>query len=82
MSKAGMIPNIQEHPRHRTPTQRGRTRLFNEAIQALRTRVDRPCAWAEPFTRVLLRFEPRQPRPFGMKWLAYTWINVREFCGA
>jgi hypothetical protein len=42
--KAGMIPNIKENPRHRKHTKRGRTRLFNEAIHALRTRVDRTFA--------------------------------------
>jgi hypothetical protein len=36
----------------------------------------------DKFTRVLLRFEHMQQRPFGMKLLAYTLINVREFCGA
>jgi hypothetical protein len=34
------------------------------------------------FKRVLLRFEHLQQRHFGMKLLAYTLINVREFCGA
>jgi hypothetical protein len=61
---------------------RGRKRLFNEAIHALRTRVDRTFAWEDKFKRVLLRFEHIQQRHFGMKLLAYTLINVREFCGA
>jgi hypothetical protein len=39
---AGMIPNIKENPRNRKRTKRGRKRLFNEAIHALRTRVDGP----------------------------------------
>jgi hypothetical protein len=79
---AGMIPNIKENPRHRKHTKRGRTRLFNEAIHTLRTRVDRTFAWEDKFKRLLLRFEHRQQRHFGMKLLAYTLINVREFCGA
>jgi hypothetical protein len=29
---AGLIPNIQENPRNRKQTKRGRKRLFNEAI--------------------------------------------------
>ncbi len=33
---AGMIPNIPENPRNRKPPKRGRKRLFNEAIHALR----------------------------------------------
>jgi transposase len=63
-------------------TKRGRKRLFNEVIHALRTRVDRTFAWEDKFKRLLLRFEHLQQRYFGMKLLAYTLINVREFCGA
>ena len=79
---AGMIPNIKEHPRNRQHMKRGRKRLFNAAIHALRTRVDRTFAWEDKFKRLLLRFEHLQQRHFGMKLLAYTLINVREFCGA
>jgi hypothetical protein len=79
---AGMIPNIKENPRNRKRTKRGRKRLFNETIHALRTRVDRTFAWEDTFKRLLLRFEHIQQRHFGMKLLAYTLINVREFCGA
>ena len=79
---AGMIPDITENPRHRKRTKRGRKRLFNAAIHALRTRVDRTFAWEDKFKRLLLRFEHLQQRHFGMKLLAYTLINVREFCGA
>jgi transposase len=79
---AGMIPNIKENPRNRKRTKRGRKRFFNAAIHALRTRVDRTFAWEDKFKRLLLRFEHRQQRHFGMKLMAYTLINVREFCGA
>jgi transposase len=79
---AGMIPNIKENPRNRKRTKRGRKRFFNAAIQALRTRVDRTFAWENKFKRLLLRFEHMQQRHFGMKLMAYTLINVREFCGA
>src|SRR5918997_2837711 len=79
---AGMIPNIPENPRNRKRTKRGRKRLFNAALHALRTRVDRTFAWEDKFKRLLLRFEHIQQRHFGMKLLAYTLINVREFCGA
>jgi hypothetical protein len=79
---AGMIPNIKENPRHRKCTKRGRKRLFNAALHALRTRVDRTFAWEDKFKRLLLRFECIQQRHFGMKLMAYTLINVREFCGA
>jgi len=32
--KAGLIPNIQENPRNRKTTKRGRTRWFNDAMHA------------------------------------------------
>ena len=79
---AGMIPNIKENPRNHRRTKRGRKRLFNAAIHALRTRVDRTFAWEDKFKRLLLRFERTQQRHFGMKLMAYTWINLRGFCGA
>jgi hypothetical protein len=79
---AGMVPNIKENPRNRKRTKRGRKRFFNAAIHALRTRVDRTFAWEDKFKRLLLRFEYIQQRHFGIKLLAYTLINVREFCGA
>jgi transposase len=82
MFNAGMIPNIQENPRNRKRTKRGRKRLFNAAIHALRTRVDRTFAWEDKFKRLLLRFERIQQRHFGMKLMAYTLINLRGFCGA
>src|SRR5262249_38949230 len=79
---AGMIPNITGNPRNRKRTKRGRKRFFNAAIHALRTRVDRTFAWEDKFKRRRRRFEHLQQRHFGMKLLAYTLSNVREFCGA
>src|SRR5215510_1657256 len=78
---AGMIPNITENPRNRKRTKRGRKRVFNAAIHALRTRVDRTFAWEDKFMRLLLRFERLQQRHVGMKLMAYTLIIVWEFCG-
>jgi hypothetical protein len=46
---AGMIPNITENPRNRKCIKRGRKRLFNEAIHALRVRVERTFAWEDKF---------------------------------
>ena len=77
----GMIPNIKENPRNRKHTKRGRKRLFNAAIHALRMRVERTFAWEDKFKRLLLRFERIQQRHYGMKLLAYTLINLRSFCG-
>ncbi len=79
---AGMIPNIKENPRNRKTPKRGRKRLFNAAIHALRERVERTFAWEDTFKRVLLRFEYIQQRHYGMKLMAYTLINLRRFCSA
>jgi hypothetical protein len=79
---AGMIPNIKENPRNRKATKRGRKRLFNDAIHALRMRVERTFAWEDKFKRLLFRFERLQQRHYGMKLMAYTLINLRRFCGA
>jgi transposase len=79
---AGMIPNIKENPRNRQTPKRGRKRLFNTAIHALRERVERTFAWEDKFKRLLLRFEYLQRRHYGMKLMAYTLINLRRFCSA
>jgi transposase len=79
---AGMIPNLTENPRNRKTTKRGRKRLFNAAIHALRAQVERTFAWEDKFKRLLLRFERIQQRHYGMKLMAYTLINLRAFCGA
>jgi DDE family transposase len=76
---AGMIPNIKENPRNRP--KRGRKRLFNAVIHALRRRVERTFAWEDKFKRLLLRFERIQQRHYGMKLMAYTLINLQAFCG-
>jgi hypothetical protein len=56
MFNTGLMPNIPEHPRHRKPPKRGRKRLFNASMHALRMRVARTFAWADTFKRLLLRF--------------------------
>ena len=78
---AGLIPNIKENLRHRKTTKRGRKRLFNAAIHALRLCVERTFAWEDKFKRLLVRFERIQQRHYGMKLLGYTMINLRAFCG-
>jgi hypothetical protein len=78
---AGMIPNLKENPRHRKASKRGSKRLFNEAVHALRMRVERTLAWEDKCKRLLLRFERIQQRHYGMELLAYTLMNLRTFCG-
>jgi transposase len=64
---ASLIPNIPENPRNRKYAKRGRKRLFNAAIHALRIHVERTFAWEDKFKRLLLRFERIQQRHYGMK---------------
>jgi len=78
---AGLIPNLTENLRHRKHTKRGRKRLFNAVIHALRLHVERTFAWEDKFKRLWLRFERIQQRHYGMKLMAYTLINLRAFCG-
>ena len=49
---AGLIPNIPENPRNRKYPNRGRQRLFNATIHALRMRVERTFAWEDKFKRL------------------------------
>jgi len=78
----GMVPNIPENKRNRKKTKRGRKRLFNAALHELRLAVERTFAWEDKFKRLLLRFEHIQSRHFSFKLLAYTLINLRQFCQA
>jgi hypothetical protein len=78
---AGMLPNLKETPRNRKRPKRGRKRLCNAAIHALRMHGERTCAWEEKCKRLLLRFERIQHRHYGMKLMAYTLLNLRAFCG-
>jgi hypothetical protein len=54
---AGLIPKIHENSRNRQSPKRGRKRLFNKAVHALRDRVERTFAWEDKCKRLLLRFE-------------------------
>lgn len=73
---AGLIPNIKENRRNRKTVKRGRKRLFNATIHALRLCVERTFAWEDKFKRLLLRFECLQQRHYGMKLMAYTLVGA------
>jgi len=76
-----MIPNINENPRGRKTTKRGRKRLFNRMIFKERFRtIERVFAWEDKFRRLLLRFERRSEVHYAFKTLAYTMLNLRHFC--
>jgi transposase len=51
------LATSSENPRNRKTPKRGRKRFFNEAIHALRMRVERTFAWEDKFKRLLLLFE-------------------------
>jgi len=78
---AGLKPNIKENPRNRQTPKRGRTRFFDDVLYKLRFIVERTFAWEDKFKRLLLRFEAKQIHHLGFKLLAFTLINLREFCG-
>jgi transposase len=77
----GLIPNIKENPRNRNKNvpKRGRPRLWDEVVYALRFAVERTFAWEDKFRRVLTRFETKKAHYLGFKHLAYTLINLRSF---
>ena len=78
---AGLTPNMKEHPRNRQTPKRGRKRFFDAVLYTLRFTVERTFAWEDKFKRLLLRFETKQNHHLGFKLLAFTLINLREFCG-
>ena len=77
---AGLKPNIKENPRNRQTPKRGRKRFFDAALSKLRFIVERTFAWEDKFKRLLLRFETKQSHHLGFKLIAFTLINLREFC--
>jgi transposase len=78
---AGLKPHIKENPRNQQTPKGGRKRFFDNVLDKLRFAVERPFAWEEKFNRLLLRFETKQRRHLGFTLLAFTLINLREFCG-
>jgi hypothetical protein len=79
--KAGLRPHLKEHPRNRQKPKRGRKRFCEAVLYKLRFIVERTFAWEDKFKRLLLRFETKQIHHLGFKLIAFTLINLREFCG-
>jgi Transposase DDE domain len=77
---AGLKPNIKENPRNRQTPKRGRKRFFDAVLYKLRFIVERTFAWEDKVKRLLLRFETKQSHHLGFNLLAFTLINLREFC--
>ena len=78
---AGMTPNIPHNKRNRKKTKRGRPPLFDPDIFKERFEtIERVFAWEDKFKRLLLRFERISAHHYGMKYIAYAMINLRNFC--
>lgn len=77
---AGLKPNIKENPRNRKTTKRGRKRFFDDALYLIRFTIERVFAWEDKFKRLVLRYETKQKRHLGFKLIAFSLINLREFC--
>jgi len=82
LCKAGMKPNLTEHPRNRQQPKRGRKRFCEEGGDKLRFPIERVVAGEDKCKRLLLRFETQQIRPLGFNLIAFTLLNLREFCRA
>ena len=80
MFNAGLKPNIKENPRNRQAVKRGRKRFFDDALYLVRLTIERVFAWEDKFKRLVLRYETKQKRHLGFKLIAFSLINLREFC--
>ncbi len=77
----GMVPNIHENQRNRVSTKLGRKRFFNQEIFDERfATIERVFGWEDKFRRLLIRFERISKLHYAFKTLAYTMINLRNFC--
>jgi transposase len=77
----GMTPNINQNPRGRKTTKRGRKQIFDDDIFEERFRtIERVFAWEDKFKRLLLRFDYISDVHYAFKTLAYAMINLRHFC--
>lgn len=78
---AGMKPNINPNKRNRKKEKRGRKTSFDKNIFKERFRtIERVFAWEDKFKRLLIRFERISAHHYGMKYIAYAMINLRQFC--
>jgi transposase len=77
---AGMKPNIKENPRNRKTIKRGRKRFFDGALYQMRFTIGHVFAWEDKFKRLVLRYETKQKRHLGFKLIAFSLINLREYC--
>ncbi|TCG03792.1 transposase [Paraburkholderia steynii] len=77
----GIVPNIPESPRGRKNTKRGRKQRFEQAIFEERFRtIERVFAREDKFRCLLLRSERISEVHYALQTLAYTMINLRDYC--
>lgn len=78
----GMTPNIPENKGNRKRPKRGRKQTYYPRIFAERFRtIERVFAWENKFKRLILRFEFHSIHHYAVKAIAYSMINLRQFCG-
>jgi len=77
----GMTPNINENPRGRKTPKRGRKQIFEPAIFKERfSTIERVFAWEDKSRHLLNRFERISQLHYEFKTIAYTMVNLRNFC--
>lgn len=74
----GVIPNMAENKRNRTPPKRGRKRLFNPDVYKRRFTSERSFAWIDKFRALLIRFDRKDANFLGGHHIAFAMINLRH----
>jgi transposase len=82
VQRFAMKPNIKENPRNRQSPKRGKKRFFDSEIYKQRFQVERTFAWEDKFRRLIIRWERLHQRHMGFHFIAFTLINLRDFCEA
>jgi transposase len=75
-----MKSNLKRNPRHRQTIKRGRKRFFDDALYLARFTIERVLAWGGKFKRLVLGDETKRNYHLGFKLIAFSLINLGEFC--
>jgi len=76
----GGFQEAARSPRNCQRTKRGRKRFFDKFFIVGFT-IERAFAREDKFKRLLLGLETKEKRNLAFKLIAFTLINLREFCG-
>jgi transposase len=79
--QCGAQAQYQRESAQSAEAQAGAQAFFSAGLYHRRFTVERTFAWKDKFKRLLLRFETKPIHHLGFKLLAFTLINLREFCG-